>query len=88
MPPDTIRTITEKVWLVVERWQNRPLAPVYAILILDGIHIKLKRDGKIANVAVYNMPGIDLDGHRDILGCWIGDGAEGPSFWPTVITDL
>ena len=67
---------------------NRPLAPVYAILYLDAIHIKLKRDGKIDNVAVYNVLGVDLDGHREILGNWIGDGAEGANFWLSVITDL
>jgi transposase-like protein len=61
---------------------------VYAILYLDAIHIKLKRDGKIDNVAVYNVLGVGLDGHREILGHWIGDGAEGANFWLSVITDL
>ncbi len=53
-----------------------------------ALHIKLKRDGKIATVAVYNVLGVDLDGHREILGHWIGDGAEGANFWLSVITDL
>lgn len=86
--PETISAITDKVWPLVEAWQNRPLSPVYAILYLDAIHIKLKRDGKIDNVAVYNVLGVDLDGHREILGHWIGDGAEGANFWLSVITDL
>ena len=86
--PDTISAITDKVWPLVEAWQNRPLAPMYAILYLDAIHIKLKRDGKIDNVAVYNVLGVDLDGHREILGHWVGDGAEGANFWLSVITDL
>jgi transposase-like protein len=86
--PETISAITDKVWPLVEAWQNRPLAPVYAILYLDAIHIKLKRDGKIDNVAVYNVLGVDLDGHREILGHWVGDGAEGANFWLSVITDL
>jgi len=66
--PETISAITDKVWPLVEGWQNRPLAPVYAMLYLDAIHIKLKRDGRIDNVAVYNVLGVDLDGHREILG--------------------
>jgi len=86
--PDTISAITDKVWPLVEDWQNRPLAPVYAILYLDAIHIKLKRDGKIANVAVYNVLGINLEGHKEVLGHWIGDGGEGANFWLSVITDL
>jgi transposase-like protein len=86
--PDTISKITDKVWPLVEEWQNRPLAPVYAILFLDALHIKLKRDGKVENVAVYNALGVDLEGHREILGHWIGDGGEGANFWLSVITDL
>jgi len=86
--PDTISKITDKVWELVEVWQNRPLDPVYAILYLDAMHIKLKRNGKVENVAVYNVLGISLDGHKGILGHWIGEGGEGANFWLSVITDL
>lgn len=86
--PETISAITDKVWPLVEGWQNRPLAAIYAILYLDAIHIKLKRDGRIDNVAVYNVLGVDLDGHREILGHWVGDGGEGANFWLSVVTDL
>ena len=86
--PDTISKITNKVWELVEVWQNRPLDPVYAILYLDAMHIKLKRNGKVENVAVYNVLGISLDGHKGILGHWIGEGGEGANFWLSVITDL
>jgi len=86
--PETISKITDKVWELVEAWQNRPLSPMYAIMYLDALHIKLKRDGKIENVAVYNVLGVDLQGKRDILGHWIGDGGEGANFWLSVITDL
>ena len=86
--PDTISKITDKVWELVEDWQNRPLAPVYAMLYLDAMHIKLKRDGKVENVAVYNVLGVNLEGKREILGHWIGEGGEGANFWLSVITDL
>jgi transposase-like protein len=84
----TISAITDKVWPLVEAWQNRPLAAIYPIVYLDAIHIKLRREGKIENVAVYIVLGIDLEGHRDVLGHWIGDGAEGANFWLSVLTDL
>ena len=66
--PSTISKITDKVWELVEAWQNRPLAPIYAMAYLDAIHIKLKRNGKIENVAVYNVLGVDLEGHKEVLG--------------------
>jgi transposase-like protein len=84
----TISKITDKVWELVEAWQNRPLMPIYAIVYLDALHIKMKLDGKIRNVAVYNVLGVDLEGHKDILGNWIGEGGEGANFWLSVITDL
>lgn len=84
----TISTVTDKVWGLVEAWQNRPLAAIYPIVYLDAIHLKLRRDGKIVNTAVYIVLGVDLDGHRDVLGHWVGDGAEGANFWLSVLTDL
>jgi putative transposase len=78
--PDTISKITDKVWPLVEEWQNRPLAAIYAMVYLDALHLKIKKDGKIENVAVYNVLGVDLEGKRDVLGHWIGDGGEGANF--------
>jgi transposase-like protein len=84
----TISTITDKVWNLVEAWQSRPLAAIYPIVYLDAIHIKLRRESKVENTAVYIVLGVDLEGHRDVLGHWVGDGAEGANFWLSVITDL
>src|SRR5689334_6584339 len=79
--PATSSTVTDKVWAVVEAWQNRPLSAIYPIVYLDAIHLKLRRDGKVVNTAVYIVLSVDLDGHRDVLGHWIGDSAEGATFW-------
>lgn len=84
----SISTITDKIWSLVEAWQSRPLNPIYPFVFLDALHIKLRREGKIENTAVYVVLGVDLNGHRDVLGHWIGDGAEGANFWLSVVTDL
>jgi putative transposase len=86
--PQTISTITDKVWSLVEAWQSRPLAAIYPIVYLDALHLKLRRDGKVLNTAVYIVLGVDLEGQRDVLGHWVGDGAEGANFWLSVVTDL
>src|SRR6266511_6064395 len=59
--PATISTVTDKVWALVEAWQNRPLAAIYPIVYLDAIHLKLRRDGKVANTALYIVLGVDLE---------------------------
>jgi transposase-like protein len=90
---ETISKITDKVLPLVEAWQNRALASHWAIWWLDAIHVKLKREHKIVNTAVYLVMGIDLEGKKDVgnrrwHGHWVGDGAEGSSFWLSVITEL
>lgn len=84
----TISKVTDKVWEAVEAWQNRPLVAIYPIIYMDAIHIKIRRDGKVSNTAVHIVLGVDLNGHRDVLGHWVADGAEGANFWLSVVTDL
>jgi len=84
----TISSVTDKVWGLVEASMNRPLSAIYPIVYLDAIHLKLRRESKVVNTAVYVVLGVDLAGQRDVLGHWIGDGAEGANFWLSVVTDL
>ena len=86
--PTTLSAITDKVWELVEDWQNRALASLYPIVYLDAIYIKLRHENKVENIAVYTVLGVDVEGHRDILGHWVGDGNESSNFWLSVITDL
>jgi putative transposase len=86
--PTTLSAITDKVWELVEAWQNRSLASLYPIIYLDAIHLKLRREGKVENIAVYTVLGVDVEGHRDVLGHWVGEGHETSNFWLSVITDL
>ena len=86
--PGMISAITDKVWPLVEAWQNRPLAPIYPILYLDALAIKIRQKSQVENVAVHIVLGVDLEGHRDVLGHWVSDGAEGANFWLKVLTDL
>jgi transposase-like protein len=83
----TISTITDKVIDGMAEWQNRPLDPVYPVIFIDAINVKI-RDGKVANRPVYVALAVTRDGHRDILGLWAGDGGEGAKYWQHVLTEL
>jgi putative transposase len=83
----TISTITDKVLDGLSEWQNRPLDPVYAVLFVDCIHVKI-RDGQVANRPIYVVLGVTVDGERDILGLWAGDGGEGAKHWLHVLTEI
>nr|WP_280764113.1 IS256 family transposase [Prescottella agglutinans] len=84
---DTISKITDKVFDEMAEWAGRPLDSVYPVLFIDAIHVKV-RDGQVTNRPVYVAIGVTVDGHRDILGLWAGDGGEGAKFWLAVLTEI
>lgn len=85
--PTLISNVTNKIVPLIKEWQNRPLQSVYAVVFLDAIHFKVKQDGAIVNKAAYMVIGIDLDGHKDVLGIWIGEN-ESAKFWLHVLNEL
>ncbi|MFD0867276.1 IS256 family transposase [Tessaracoccus lubricantis] len=83
----TISTITDKVLDSMGEWQNRPLDPVYPVVFIDAIHVKV-RDGQVANRPIYVALAVTVEGNRDILGLWAGDGGEGAKYWQQVLTEI
>lgn len=85
--PDLISTVTDEVLDEVRAWQNRPLDSIYPVVFLDAIRIKGRHSGQIVNKAVYLAIGVNLDGHKEVLGIWLAE-HEGAKFWLMVITEL
>jgi transposase-like protein len=83
----TVSIITDQVMEGMAEWQNRPLDRVYPVLFVDAINVKI-RDGKVANRPIYVVMAVTVDGTRDILGIWAGDGGEGAKYWLHVFTEL
>ena len=73
---DTVSKITEKVIEDMQAWSSRPLQRVYAAVFIDAIMVKV-RDGQVGNQPFYAAIGVDLHGHRDVLGLWAGHGGGG-----------
>jgi putative transposase len=85
---DTVTRITDRVIEEMQAWWARPLEGVYAAVFIDAIMVKI-RDGQVRNRPVYAAIGVDLEGHKDILGMWAGDGdGESAKFWLAVLTEL
>jgi transposase-like protein len=84
---DTVSRITEKVVEEMSSWQARPLDRVYPVVFVDAIVVKI-RDGQVTNRPVYVAIGVTVNGERDILGLWAGDGSEGAKFWLGVLTEI
>jgi transposase-like protein len=84
---DTISRITDRVLEEMTAWQSRPLDSVYPVVFIDAIVVKI-RDGQVANRPVYTVVGVTVEGTRDVLGLWIGDGSEGAKYWHQVLSEI
>jgi transposase-like protein len=83
----TLSAITDKVIPLVKEWQVRPLEDTYCIVWLDGMHYKVKQEGRVQSRCVYNILGITTEGRKEILGMYVSE-SEGANFWLSVLTDL
>lgn len=83
----TISNITAKVQSYITEWQSRPLASVYFVVWMDGIVFKVRHNGKVINKTIYLAVGLNSEGHKEVLGMWLGEN-ESASFWMSVLTDL
>ena len=85
--PGLISDVTDRVMEEVKAWQDRPLEPLYPILYLDALMVKMRQDGKVENRAVYTAIGVDLEGKKSVLGLWTSSN-EGARYWLGVLTGL
>ncbi|MEF3304713.1 IS256 family transposase [Paenibacillus sp. GYB003] len=84
--PSTVSNITATVLEDIQNWQSRPLKRRYSVIYLDGLYVKLKRS-TVSGEVIYFAMGIDEDGHRQILGFYVG-GQESANGWRDVLKDL
>jgi putative transposase len=92
---ETVSRITDQVLEDVRAWQSRPLDPVYAVVFLDAIVVKVRDNHVVQNKPAYVAVGIDADGEKHVLGIWVAKTApesaaagEGAGFWRSVMADL
>lgn len=85
--PTLISKVTESVIDDVIEWQSRPLDAIYPIVYLDCIVVKVRQDKQVINKAIFLALGVNLEGHKELLGMWIAEN-EGAKFWLHVLTEL
>lgn len=82
-----ISRVTDRVKDSVNEWQHRPLDPLYPILYLDCIVLKIRQNQRVINKSMYLALGVNVEGHKELLGMWLGEN-EGAKFWLSVLTEL
>ena len=83
----SISMITDRVMDELINWQQRVLASMYVIIYLDAIHFKIREEGKVQTQAFYTVYGVDVNGHRDVLGLYLGE-HEGAQQWGRILEDI
>jgi putative transposase len=83
----TISNVTNRITEHVKEWQNRPLEPLYYVVWMDGIMLKVKHNGRYQNKCIYLVIGLKQDGLKEVLGMWLSE-SESAAFWLSVLTDL
>ena len=83
----TVSNITEGVMASAREWQHRPLEPLYFALWMDGIVLKVREEGKVANKCVHIVIGLRPNGIKEVLGFWI-EKNESAAFWMGVLAEL
>lgn len=61
---DIIR-IADKILPIVKEWQERPLEEVYTVVLMPSTTTLAVKG------AVYISLGIDMNGHKDVLGMYV-----------------
>jgi len=84
---ETISNITDAVAEEVKAWQSRPLEPIYPIMYLDALVVKVKESNQVRNKAAHIAVGVDCDGINHVLGIWVQT-SEGAKFWAGVLAEL
>lgn len=87
MSPSLVSAVTDAVRDELNAWQNRPIDPIYAVIWLDALVIKVRDQGIVRNKAAYLAIGLTLEGRKEVLGVWL-EGNEGAKFWLCVLTEL
>ena len=85
--PELISSVTDSVLEDVVAWQNRALEPIYPILYLDCLVVKVKENNQISNKSLFLAVALNMEGHKEVLGMWIAKN-EGAKFWLSIITEL
>ena len=85
--PTLVSFVTASVIDDVRQWQNRQLDPIYPIVFMDGIVVKVRDGQRMTNKTIHVVLGISLQGKKELLGLWIAEN-EGAKFWLGILTEL
>ncbi|HDQ16111.1 MAG TPA: IS256 family transposase, partial [Bacteroidetes bacterium] len=83
----TISNISQSFYEQMEAWRNRTIEAHYLALYIDGLHVKLKRNGRYQNECFYIILGLKQDYTREIIAI-VNLPTESAQGWKNVFNEL
>ena len=80
MPSQTLSDKLKKVYGDIDSWRTRPLESEYPYVFMDGVWHKRSWGGRVENVSVLVVIGVDSEGHREVIGVAEGMKEDGDSW--------
>ncbi len=72
----------------LEAFRSRSLAHIeFPYVFLDATYLKGRVNHQVVSRAVVVATGVSMDGHREVLGCAVGDSEDG-AFWTEFLRSL
>ena len=82
----TVSRISNTFYADIEKWLERELESTYLMIMVDAIHIKVKRD-KVATEAFYIVLGMNKNYKREIIAV-INEPTESAAGWKEVLQKI
>ena len=88
MSEGRISNVINSTWEIVDARHKRALSACYVVVFIDAVHISVMRDGSYSKVAVYVVYGISVEGRREIIAFYVGQGGESATEWGRCLQEL
>lgn len=83
----SISRMLEGIREEVEQWIDRPLENYYPIVLVDAVHVKVRRENNVSMEAFYVVVGVTPERHRDVLAI-MNLPQESANGWMQLFIDL
>lgn len=84
---ETISKITNKVIPLVEKFRSRALKACYPFVYVDAMYVPVKTSSYAGKKPLYTMIGIDLEGHKEVIGFWLSE-KENKDHWIQIFSEI
>jgi len=86
---ESVEELINLIYDHLQFYKENPLPEKMFAVFIDAYHGKIRdENGKVGDVSIFTAIGIDMEGHKNILGWWVKKGKENKGFWSEVLQDL